>query len=90
MSSAQISLSLTDSGTSPAATLLARPSAIAVLPTPGSPINTWIVVSSKRSVASEGRPKHTVDSNDTHRIVLGPPAQDLNGSPDYLRHITIA
>ena len=35
-------LSLSDSGTSPLTTRWARPSTIAVLPTPGSPISTGL------------------------------------------------
>jgi hypothetical protein len=44
MSSAISCLSLSDSGTSPLTIRSARPSAMAVLPTPGSPIRTGIVL----------------------------------------------
>ena len=43
-SSASSDLSLSDSGTSPLTMRSARPSAMAVLPTPGSPISTGIVL----------------------------------------------
>ena len=48
MSSDSSFLSLSDSGTSPLTMRSARPSTIAVLPTPGSPISTGIVLGAAR------------------------------------------